>query len=175
MRVINLLFCVLLLMSCGTPKSSSKQVITDKSIKVEVNKVLDKWHKDAANANFDAYFSAMTTNGIFIGTDASEHWTVNEFKAYAKPHFDKGKAWSFTPLQRHLFINETKDIVWFDELLDTQMELCRGSGVLKRENNQWKIAHYVLSLTIPNEKTKEIVAIKKKNDSIFTFSLQKTP
>jgi hypothetical protein len=28
---------------------------------------------------------------------------------------------------------------WFDELLDTQMKICRGSGILVKENKQWKI------------------------------------
>jgi hypothetical protein len=35
-------------------------------------------------------------DGIFIGTDATERWTVAEFKAYAKPHFDKGRGWTYT-------------------------------------------------------------------------------
>jgi hypothetical protein len=51
-------------------------------------------------------------------------------------------------------------IVWFDELLLTQMKICRGSGVLIQENGQWRIKHYVLSMTIPNDTTDEVVKIK---------------
>jgi hypothetical protein len=40
------------------------------------------------------------------------------------------------------------------------MKICRGSGVLVRINNTWKIKHYVLSMTIPNDNTNEVVKIK---------------
>jgi hypothetical protein len=36
---------------------------------------------------------------------------------------------------------------WFDELLNTQMKICRGSGVLVKIDGKWKIKHYVLSMT----------------------------
>ena len=32
--------------------------------------------------NFDAYFSKMTSKGVFIGTDASERWTKKAFASY---------------------------------------------------------------------------------------------
>ncbi len=40
------------------------------------------------------------------------------------------------------------------------MNICRGSGVLVQENGEWKIKHYVLSMTIPNENVDEVVKIK---------------
>ena len=40
------------------------------------------------------------------------------------------------------------------------MKICRGSGVLVLEKGEWKIKHYVLSMTIPNETTDEVVKIK---------------
>jgi len=42
------------------------------------------------------------------------------------------------------------------------MKICRGSGVLIKEGNTWKIAHYVLSMTIPNDNIDEVVNIKEK-------------
>ncbi len=42
--------------------------------KNEINLVLTNWHKAAADANFDAYFNAMTEESVFIGTDALENW-----------------------------------------------------------------------------------------------------
>ena len=35
---------------------------------------IDAWHKAAFEADFDTYFSLMTPRGVFVGTDASEHW-----------------------------------------------------------------------------------------------------
>ena len=127
--------------------------------KVEVNKILDSWHKAAAEANFDLYFGLMTEDAIFIGTDPTENWNKKDFKAYSKPHFDKGKAWSFKAIERHIYFDTTGKLAWFDELLDTQMKICRGSGVLVKIGKQWKIKHYVLSMTIPNDNTKEVVKI----------------
>jgi len=47
------------------------------------------------------------------------------------------------------------------------MGTCRGSGVLEKIENSWKIKHYVLSVSIPNEDINRVITIKKKNDSIF--------
>ena len=141
--------------------------------KENINKVLDDWHLAASNADFDSYFSKMTTDGVFIGTDATENWQNAAFKEFSKPYFDKGKAWSFTAVERNIYINKAGDFAWFDELLDTQMKLCRGSGVMKKENGQWKIAHYVLSIAVPNENVKELIQIKKDKDSLLLLQLKK--
>jgi len=145
----------------------------DASEKAAIQSTLDLWHKAAAEARFKPYFALMTDDAIFIGTDATEYWNVEEFKAYAKPYFDKGKAWSFTALQRHIYLAPTKDIAWFDELLDTQMKICRGSGVLKKVNGQWRIAHYVLSIAIPNDNVDDVVKLKKQFDENLSQKLKK--
>ena len=128
--------------------------------KKEITYFLDQWHKAAAQANFNAYFSAMAEESIYIGTDATENWHKKQFQAFAKPYFDRGKAWSFKAIERNIYCSEDGKLVWFDELLNTQMKICRGSGVLVQENGQWKIKHYVLSMTIPNDTTDEEVKIK---------------
>ena len=102
----------------------------------------------------------MTEDSFYIGTDASEHWNKSEFQAFAKPYFDNGTAWDFNPLERHIYISKDKKMAWFDELLDTWMKVCRGSGVLIKVGNEWKIQHYVLSMTIPNDVTNEAIKIK---------------
>lgn len=132
--------------------------------KTEINTVVDAWHKAAADANFDTYFGLMTKDGVFIGTDATENWQNKDFRAFAKPYFNKGKAWSFTALERNIYLDKSKKIAWFDELLDTQMEICRGSGVLKKVKGKWKIAHYVLSIAIPNDNVSKVVELKKDKD-----------
>jgi hypothetical protein len=155
MKKAILLFSILLLGS----KSFSQNTENDKQM---INTILDSWHKAAANAEFDNYFSYMTSNGVFIGTDATENWQLDAFKAFSKPYFDKGKAWSFTSLERNIYFDKSHNTAWFDELLDTQMKICRGSGVLIKEGKNWKIAHYVLSMTIPNDTIDEVVKIKEK-------------
>lgn len=133
----------------------------------KLNSVLDAWHEAAAEADFEAYFGLMSDDAVFIGTDATENWNLTEFKAYSKPHFDKGKAWSFTPVERKVYLNASGNFAWFDELLNTQMEICRGSGILKKVNGEWKIGHYVLSIAVPNEHVAELIEIKKERDRVL--------
>ena len=126
----------------------------------KINQLLDSWHRAAATVNFDAYFNAMTDDAIFIGTDATENWNKKAFQTFAKPFFDKGKAWNFSSLERHIYFSKDGKTAWFDELLSTQMKICRGSGVLVKEKKVWKIQHYVLSMTVPNDNSDAVVKIK---------------
>ena len=142
-------------------------------VQQQINNTLDAWHKAAAEANFENYFSLLTDDAIFIGTDATEHWNKTAFQAYAKPYFDKGKAWSFTALERHIYFSQDKTLAWFDELLDTQMKICRGSGVLVLTDGKWKIKHYVLSMTIPNDNVDEVIKIKAPIEDTLIGGLKK--
>ncbi|MBF4492150.1 nuclear transport factor 2 family protein [Flavobacterium sp. MR2016-29] len=143
------------------------------SDKEKINQTLDTWHKAAADVKFDAYFDLMADDAIFIGTDATENWTKKNFKIWAKPFFDKGKTWNFTALERNIFFDKTGTIAWFDELLNTQMKICRGSGVLVKIGNEWKIQHYVLSMTIPNDEVDAVTKAKAPIEDVLIAKLKK--
>ena len=143
-----------------------------KQAKNDISKIIDAWHQAAGEANFEDYFSLMSEDAVFIGTDATENWQLEEFKAYAKPHFDKGRAWDFTSVERNIYIANKKGIAWFDELLDTHMGICRGSGVMQYIDGDWKISHYVLSIEIPNDNVAEITRIKKDFDTKMLQKLE---
>ncbi len=173
----NLLFSLfaLLLISCGETPAKEQDDMAPKTSEKDaeaVNLLLEDWHAAAANANFDAYFSKMAEPSIFIGTDPTENWEKQDFKEWAKPYFDRGKAWSFSTLERNVFFSEEGELAWFDELLDTQMGICRGSGVLTKEDNEWKIKHYVLSLAIPNEQVPAVTQLKQKFDNSLISQLK---
>jgi ketosteroid isomerase-like protein len=140
--------------------------------KEQVNRTLDAWHKAAAEANAEVYFGMMAEDAIFIGTDPTENWDKKAFQEYAKPHFDKGKAWSFKAIERHVYFDNSGKLAWFDELLNTQMKICRGSGVLVKIGNEWKIKHYVLSMTIPNNNTNEVVKIIAPIEDVLIQKMQ---
>ena len=152
--------------------NKKEEKINPDLVKKDITTNIEAWHKAAADADFEAYFSLMTEDGVFIGTDASENWQLKDFKSYSKPHFDKGKAWRFTTLERHVYLDETQNLAWFDELLDTQMEICRGSGVVEKVNGIWKVKHYVLSITIPNNKVSDVIVMKKEIDSVTKIKLR---
>ena len=171
-KKVYYLLIVILIISCS--KEQSKINSIDKTtIKNNINSFLNNWHKAASDADFNAYFSKMDSISVFIGTDASENWNKKQFEDFSKPYFDKGKAWSFKTLERNIYINKLGNFAWFDELLNTWMGTCRGSGVLEKKNNTWKIKHYVLSIPVPNDDINAIIAVKKKNDSIFLNNFKK--
>lgn len=149
---------------------SCKPMQPDTNDVSQVNQFLDQWHLAAAKADYKGYFDAFAPDGIFVGTDATEHWTKTEFQVFAKPYFDRGKAWDFKAVERHIYFSNDKKIVWFDELLSTWMKGCRGSGVLVKTDGTWKIKHYVLSTTIPNEHIDAVIQIKEKAESILLQS-----
>lgn len=128
----------------------------------ELNKIIDQWHLDATNANFDSYFEIMTPNFVFLGTAPEERWTKEEFASFCKPHFDNGKAWSFTSSKRNWVFSENKKMAWFDEDLETWMEGCRGSGIMIKERGKWKLAYYNLTVLIENEKIEEFIELRVK-------------
>ncbi|WP_188404759.1 nuclear transport factor 2 family protein [Psychroflexus salis] len=137
-----------------------------------VDQQLNQWHEAAAAANFESYFSHFTEDAYFVGTDASERWSVNDFKTFAKTHFNSAPAWEFIPVQRNIEISSDGKTAWFDEVLNSNhLGVCRGSGVLILENNQWKIQHYVLSLIVPNELAKEVAKLKNKADQLSLTEL----
>lgn len=164
---------ILLLIIAFSVNTFAQKQQTEKAEKEAINTLLDSWHKAASDANFKEYFSALSENSIYIGTDATENWTKKEFEIWAKPYFDKGKAWSFTALQRNIYFSPDKKLAWFDELLDTQMKICRGSGVIEKSNGQWKIKHYVLSMTIPNDNVDEVIKAKESIEAKLIEELKK--
>ncbi|OGS73847.1 MAG: hypothetical protein A3F91_13705 [Flavobacteria bacterium RIFCSPLOWO2_12_FULL_35_11] len=171
-KKIVLLIFIGVFFSCENKPSNTKD-LKDASEKEAINTMLDAWHKSASEAKYDAYFNAMSNTSVFIGTDASENWSNKDFKVFSKPFFDLGKAWDFKPVKRNIYISAEGNFAWFDELLDTWMGVCRGSGVLSKTEGVWKIEHYVLSVTIPNENITEVIATNKEKDSIFLSRLKK--
>lgn len=130
-----------------------------------LDRLLDQWHLAASRADFEGYFGPMAQDAVYIGTDPSEHWTLSEFRAFVKPYFEKGRGWTFQAVERNVFVDPGGNFAWFDEVLDSpHMKLCRGSGLLKKENGQWKLAHYVLSILVPNALVGEVVGLKAPMD-----------
>ncbi len=132
----------------------------------KIDALLTAWHKAAAQADFEGYFGRMAEGAVFIGTDASENWGKEAFMDFSRPYFEKGKAWDFTAVERNIYVSASGEVAWFDELLDTWMQICRGSGVVRKVDGQWKIAHYVLSMTMPNDEVEGAIQLKRTSDSL---------
>lgn len=128
---------------------------------VAINSTLDQWHQMAAKGD-ENYFNTFTTDGIFLGTDASERWSVEEFKKYAKPSFDKNTGWDFKPYDRQIFFHTDHQLAWFEEKLETWMGPCRGSGVMVKTELGWKLKQYNLAILVPNDKVNDYLKLLPK-------------
>ncbi len=142
--------------SCGPPPSPPSPVVPVSAgppAKEAIAAVLDDWHDAAARADEERYFRHFTDDAVFLGTDATERWDTAAFRAYAHPHFAKGKAWSFRSIRREITADPGGAIAWFDEDLETpNLGPARGSGVLVRRGGEWKISQYNLAITVPNDR-----------------------
>ncbi|MEM6397637.1 MAG: nuclear transport factor 2 family protein [Bacteroidota bacterium] len=146
-----------------TRRRSGCPDLPDMEEEERLNKLVDDWHVAAAEADSAAYFGAMAEESIFIGTDATEHWTRAEFIEFAAPYFAEGKAWDFTAMERHLFISPDSKLVYWDELLDTWMGPCRGTGIAERQyDGSYLIMHYTLSVTVPNDQIQGFIELTKE-------------
>ncbi len=130
-----------------------------------IHELLDSWHRAAATADAEAFFGSMSSDAIYLGTDASERWLRDELRSWAKAAFERDTAWAFTPHERELYFAQNGQTAWFEEKLKTWMGPCRGSGVLTKTAQGWKIRHYNLAVLVPNDKIEgfiELVGAQKK-------------
>ena len=129
----------------------------------EINALLDGLHQDAHEGNFQSYFDRYTSDAIFLGTDKTERWSIEEFKAYAKPAFADGNGWSYSVVERNW--EGVGDTRWFDEILfNEKLGYCRGTGVVQLIEGEWKILHYALTMLVPNAIAAEVGAQTQEAD-----------
>jgi hypothetical protein len=156
-----LLSCFLMIASAAAMAQLSD---TDTAYRKQINAFVDEWHDDAANARL-AYFDKIAPHGIYIGTDKTELWNRDQFKAWAQRFFERKSAWSFKAVKRNVYMSADKKFIWFDELLDTQMGPCQASGVIRKTDKGFEIEHYQLSIAVPNEVADKVTKLVKENDS----------
>lgn len=159
---------ILFVLSFTTISAQSKS----EKEKTEIGTMLDGFNIAAAKADFTTYFNYFADESTFIGTDATEVWDKKAFMVWAKPYFDKKKTWNFTSLKRNIYFSKDGKLAWFDEVLDTQMKICRGSGVVEKINGAWKVKQYVLSMTIPNDVSDKVVAEKTAIEDVLIQDLK---
>ena len=97
-----------------------------------------------AHAHLKEYFGCFDRSGIFLGTDASEYWTAEQFFNFSYPHFiGKKSAWVYTPIpntRKIIYIpnGDSPNFATFDELLtsDSFGATARGSGCLVLKDSE---------------------------------------
>jgi hypothetical protein len=133
------------------PGSLDAQLSPRDSNSVAIEQLLNGLHRAAAESDTQDYFARYTEEAVFLGTDASERWSIAEFKAYAAKPFSEGRGWRYDVVSRHLVPTGNPGIYGFDEVLSNEkLGLCRGSGLVVFDGTRWRVAQYVLSMLIPN-------------------------
>jgi len=151
------LILLVLATSPATVRADSADPDDDAKV-TAIGQVLDRLHAAASKADGKTYFDLYAPDAVFIGTDASERWTMDQFRAYALPLFAQGKGWTYRPRLRHVTIGRVpcSCIAWFDEILDSpSYGTSRGTGMVTLTPFGWKIEQYALTFPIPNDMAKE--------------------
>jgi|LNFM01.1.fsa_nt_gb ketosteroid isomerase-like protein len=126
--------------------------------RASIDAVLDDWHAAAAASDLERYMRHISSDGVFLGTDATERWSKEQFRAYAARPFADRRGWSMRSTRRAVMVRG--DVAFFDEDLDAvNLGAARGSGVLVREEGRWQIAQYNLAITVPNERFEAVRAL----------------
>ena len=130
----------------------------------KLDALLDGLHQDAHEGKFESYFDRYSSEAVFLGTDKTERWTIEEFKSYAKPAFSDGHGWTYAVVERN-WEGDGNTTHWFDEiLLNEKLGHCRGTGVVELINGEWKISHYALTMLVPNSIAAEVGSLTLEAD-----------
>ncbi|MBW2276882.1 MAG: nuclear transport factor 2 family protein [Deltaproteobacteria bacterium] len=151
---------VLLAFVAGCATTGAMTAVDRQAAVDDVNQLLDDWHRAASAADLDGYIGPLSDDAVFMGTDATERWSAEEFAEFVAPYFEKGQGWTYAPRDRHVMLSQNGRTAWFDERLDSEKygEL-RGTGVLRLGDQGWELAHYSMSFPVPNDVTKSVVAL----------------
>lgn len=157
LRIHGVVGALLVLGSC-TPTADVEQTarapVDRAAERAAVDDVLTSLHRLASEADWDAYFGLYAPDAVFLGTDATERWTLSEFRAYAAPT----DGWTYRMTERHIYLDPDGNAAWFDERLENAgLGETRGTGALVRTADGWKITQYNLTIPVPNELAREVV------------------
>lgn len=122
--------------------------------------VLNQWAQSQVNGDFSAfkgcfYLSPELTN---IGTDTDEFWMGWErYGVFMAETLQAQKGLEISQRDTRLCTNAARDVIWYSQLIDTcyetraeltRLEGFRHSGVLLKEQDEWKIIQTHISATL---------------------------
>lgn len=160
-HTLSLMFALMIAWHLSALAETSVSV-TDAD-ETQVHQVLDGFHDAADKGDKVRYLNYFSDKAVFMGTDDWERWPLSEFRVYVDKRFKDGKGWSYKPLERHVAFSGSGSTAWFDEItFSEKWGRFRGTGVLVKEHKQWKIAHYSMSMLVPNDAWQEISTIARR-------------
>jgi ketosteroid isomerase-like protein len=126
--------------------------------RASIDNVLDEFHAAAAAADEERYAATMTGDVVFLGTAPGERWEGTAWREFVHSFFARGKGWAYEPSERTVVVAADGNVAWFDETVENRhFGACRGSGVLRREGGEWRVAQYNLTIPVPDDLVPELV------------------
>lgn len=92
----------------------------------------------------------MTSDAVFLGPTRRERWSLDQFKAFARPYFDSGVRLDVPACASGTWhAVARRSVAWFDEVLDNaKFGECRGSAWCCATARSGR-SHYNLMVPIP--------------------------
>ncbi len=160
MHILKLVATTLVLAGLGGCSQMRERDLTG------AGKAIDAYHQAASQADLETYIGLMAPTGVFLGTDASERWTRDEFRAFCEPYFAADRGWTYVPVERHIDTSADGRVAWFDEILRNEAYgTLRGSGVLTRTSDGWRVEQYNLTFLIPNDVAGKVVEMIREHEA----------
>lgn len=150
MRQLRTWFAILAVAASGAcaPAATPAPAPDLNAERAAVDSVLTELHRTAAAGDWETYFGLYSGDAVFFGTDATERWSLDEFRGYASA----STGWTYDMTERNVFVSADGNTAWFDErLTNASYGETRGTGVLVKGDAGWKIAQYNLTIPIPND------------------------
>jgi hypothetical protein len=111
---------------------------------------LDALHKAGADANSAAFESLLAQDVVFLGVDGDARLEGQSARDFLSEHLMQGNAWAYRSIERETRLSPDGSVAWFDETLQhDQLGRGRGTGVLIRGSEGWKVAQYSLIVPLP--------------------------
>ena len=154
-RTLNLLYALCVLSTMFALPATAENSPQD-----AINTLLDDFHEAAADADEERYLGHFSADGVFMGTDDWERWPLPAFREYVSERFSGGTGWTYVPEERYITVGPAGVSAWFDEIMVSERwGRFRGTGVLVREGEEWKLAHYSLTALVPNERFADVAEV----------------
>jgi len=133
-----------------------------------INTTLDTWHKSSGEVKFGPFINSLAADAVILGADREERWDKNHSDKFSEQYFNPKYAWNYTYQNRHIHFNTDSTTAWFDETFKINTKFFRGTGVLSKVDNDWKISQYSLSMLTPYQEVKSAIGGKLGQMSIIT-------
>ena len=125
-----------------------------------ITELLVRFRTAAAEADAEAYFGCLASDGVFFGTDGRERWDREQLRELLEPYFSQGTGWTHEVRQRHVYLGPGGQVGWFEEQsFRENLGEFRTTGVVRRRDDDWEIVQYHVDLVIPNETIEQVVEI----------------